>query len=200
MQKILLTLLIFTFILSCKKESKDITDVEKDNKNQNEMVASMDRTMIAMHSNAPVGNNDADYSKMMIEHHKGAVEMAKIELSKGKDLQLRKFAEQVIGDQGKEIDLMQKFVHEATPSSDSQSFVADLNSSMSAMIDNTIKVHNDTDKDFAEQMIPHHRSAVDMAKVYLKYGKNQQLLKLSNDIVRNQNSEIAMLQDWLKKN
>lgn len=49
-------------------------------------------------------------------------------------------------------------------------------------------------------MIPHHQSAVDMAKVYLKYGKEKELLQLSEDIVKTQNAEITQFKDWLNKN
>ena len=37
-----------------------------------------------------------------------------------------------------------------------------------------IKVYEDIDRNFAAQMIPHHQSAVDMAKVYLKYGQEKE--------------------------
>ena len=49
-------------------------------------------------------------------------------------------------------------------------------------------------------MIPHRQSAVDMAKVYLKYGKEKELLQLCKDIVKTQNTEIAELKEWLAKN
>ncbi len=55
--------------------------------------------------------------------------------------------------------------------------------------------------DFALMMIPHHQSAIDMAKAYLASGDNDpELTKLSNDIVAAQEKEIAFLQDWLKRN
>jgi uncharacterized protein (DUF305 family) len=55
--------------------------------------------------------------------------------------------------------------------------------------------------DFALMMIPHHQSAIDMAKAYLTSGENDpELTKLSNDIVAAQEKEIAFLQEWLKKN
>ena len=49
-------------------------------------------------------------------------------------------------------------------------------------------------------MIPHHKSAVEMAEVYLKFGKQPELLKLSKSIVTEQNKEIAELEMWLQKN
>ena len=55
--------------------------------------------------------------------------------------------------------------------------------------------------DFALMMIPHHQSAIDMAKAYLESGDNDpELTKLSNDIIAAQESEIAFLKGWLAKN
>ena len=55
--------------------------------------------------------------------------------------------------------------------------------------------------DFVMMMIPHHQSAIDMAKGYLDSGDNDpELTKLSNDIIAAQETEIAFLQEWLRKN
>lgn len=55
--------------------------------------------------------------------------------------------------------------------------------------------------DFALMMVPHHQSAIDMAKAYLESGeKDPELSKLSNDIIAAQQREIAFLKDWLQKN
>ena len=55
--------------------------------------------------------------------------------------------------------------------------------------------------DFALMMIPHHQSAIDMAKAYLKSGEtDRELTTLSNEIIAAQEKEIAFLKDWLKRN
>jgi uncharacterized protein (DUF305 family) len=46
---------------------------------------------------------DPEFLKMMVPHHEGAVEMAKIELEKGKDPELRKIAQAIIDAQEREI-------------------------------------------------------------------------------------------------
>jgi uncharacterized protein (DUF305 family) len=43
-------------------------------------------------------------------------------------------------------------------------------------------------------MIPHHQSAVDMAKAYLPYAKDQQIKQMAEDIIKTQEAEIK----WLK--
>jgi uncharacterized protein (DUF305 family) len=49
-------------------------------------------------------------------------------------------------------------------------------------------------------MIPHHQGAVDMAKTVLAFGKDAEVRKLAEEIIRAQESEIALMQEWLKKN
>ena len=63
-----------------------------------------------------------------------------------------------------------------------------------------LKFSNDADVDFIRGMIPHHQGAIDMAKVVLQYGKNEQTRKWANDIIREQAREINEMQEWLKAN
>ena len=63
-----------------------------------------------------------------------------------------------------------------------------------------IKFSGDADKDFVRGMIAHHQGAIDMAKIELEYGKDAEIRKLAEGIVKAQESEIKQMQDWLKKN
>lgn len=55
--------------------------------------------------------------------------------------------------------------------------------------------------DFALMMIPHHQSAIDMAKRTLRATtRNPDLEKLANEIVAAQETEIAFLKGLLEKN
>lgn len=56
------------------------------------------------------------------------------------------------------------------------------------------------DVDFVKGMIPHHAGAVDMAKTVLAFGKDPEVRKLAEEIVKAQETEIAFMQGWLKKN
>jgi uncharacterized protein (DUF305 family) len=63
----------------------------------------------------------------------------------------------------------------------------------------TVKPSGDSDRDFVELMLPHHQAAIDMAKSELLHGKDPQTLRLAQEIVTDQQSEIELMQLWLKK-
>lgn len=59
---------------------------------------------------------------------------------------------------------------------------------------------SDPDVAFVRGMIAHHQGAIDMAKVVLQYGKDEQAKKWANDVIREQQREISEMEEWLKKN
>lgn len=55
------------------------------------------------------------------------------------------------------------------------------------------------DIDFTKRLIAHHQAGVDMAKVALAFGKDAEVKKVAEDVVKANQAEIASLQEWLKK-
>ena len=56
------------------------------------------------------GDPDRDFAQMMIPHHQGAIDMARIELESGKDPQLRQMAQKIIEDQEREIATLKEWL------------------------------------------------------------------------------------------
>lgn len=56
-----------------------------------------------------------------------------------------------------------------------------------------IKPTGDVDRDFVEMMIPHHQGGIDMAIAELRYGKNEQLRRVAQEIIVEQQQEIAAM-------
>ena len=73
---------------------------------QREMNASMARMMQNMHGPGYVGQADIDFLAMMIPHHAGAVDMARLVLQHGRDPATRQLAEEIIAGQTIEIESM----------------------------------------------------------------------------------------------
>ncbi len=70
---------------------------------------SMDKMMKDMAAK-PTGNTDKDFVVMMMPHHQGAIDMAKVELHYGKDPMLRKLAADIVKAQEAEIAEMKAWL------------------------------------------------------------------------------------------
>jgi uncharacterized protein (DUF305 family) len=70
-----------------------------------ESTSAMNAMMTRMNV-AATGDTDRDFVAMMIPHHQGAIDMAIAELKYGKNVQLRRIAEEIIVTQRQEIDAM----------------------------------------------------------------------------------------------
>ena len=62
-----------------------------------------------------------------------------------------------------------------------------------------IRYTNDVDVDFVRGMIPHHRGAIEMARIALEHSKDPEIRKLAEDIVKAQDTEIAQMEAFLKR-
>ncbi len=61
------------------------------------------------------------------------------------------------------------------------------------MNDMEIKPTGDIDCDFVAMMWPHHQGAINMAISELRYGKNEQLRRIAQEIIVDQMQEIAAM-------
>jgi uncharacterized protein (DUF305 family) len=52
---------------------------------------------------------------------------------------------------------------------------------------------SDVDQDFISQMIPHHQGAIDMAYAELRYGHNERLRRIAQEIIIGQQAEIMVM-------
>jgi uncharacterized protein (DUF305 family) len=74
------------------------------------------------------------------------------------------------------------------------SFLAENAAAMTKMMDAMhVKPSGDVDKDFVAMMVPHHQGAIDMARAQLRYGHNEQLRRMAQEIIVTQQQEIAAM-------
>ena len=85
--------------------------------------------------------------------------------------------------------------HEAHPqppaASDEAAFLKENVAAMDKMMaDMEARPSGDIDRDFVAIMAPHHQGAIDMAVIELRYGKNETLKRLAQEIIVDQMQEI----------
>ncbi|WP_421028676.1 DUF305 domain-containing protein [Paraburkholderia sp. A1RO-5L] len=79
-------------------------------------------------------------------------------------------------------------------SSDETSFMAENDAAMTRMMDGmSVKPTGDIDRDFVAMMVPHHQGAIDMAQAELRHGHNEQLRRIAQEIVVEQQQEIVAM-------
>lgn len=220
MKNILLISLVLFSILACNdadnSTTKGTTDSTNtvtnndamDHSNMNmdtaslagkDMMSAMSTMMTNMKAMQSTGNPDNDFAALMKAHHLSAVEMAQLELARGTDAELKRIAQKAIDEQQAEIAQLNTFLSGHTAHGGGDAFYKEAMSSMDKMkmdMDHSGSV----DKQFAQMMIPHHQSAIDMANAYIKSGAHEEVLKkIANNIISSQQKEIAELQAWLGK-
>lgn len=73
-------------------------------------------------------------------------------------------------------------------------FLQENDQAMTRMMDGmSIKPSGDVDRDFTAMMIPHHQGAIDMAQAELRYGHNEQLRRIAQEIIVEQQQEITAM-------
>jgi hypothetical protein len=79
-------------------------------------------------------------------------------------------------------------------SSPDAAFLAENASAMTKMMtDMRIPPSGDVDNDFVATMTPHHQGAIAMARAELRYGRNEQLRRMAQEIIVTQQEEIAAM-------
>jgi uncharacterized protein (DUF305 family) len=73
-------------------------------------------------------------------------------------------------------------------------FVDECDAAMTAMM-HAMRVTSagDADADFEHMMVAHHEGAIAMAKAELRYGKNEQLRRLAQEMIITQQQEIVAM-------
>lgn len=178
-----------------------------DESQMSDMLRDYTRSMTRMHDEMMIGMgyNDPDtaFAKGMLGHHRGAVDMAKIELKYGTDEAMRQLAQDIIMAQQAEIDVLNKWLASHPDAAKPKPNTVAMQQAYAKSMENmhgemTLGVSDPVpDMAFARGMLPHHIAAVDMAKVQLEYGTDEEMRQLAQDVIDNQQTEIDVMKNWI---
>jgi uncharacterized protein (DUF305 family) len=169
-------------------------------------------TVYAMTRTQPM-SFDSRFIDMMVPHHQGAVEMARVAQQRAEHPEIAQMAEAIITAQVNEIDQMKAwrlawFGSDETPPMERMPMVPGMGGGhtahggsgtmdMAADVEALRNAPEPFDEAFIEAMIPHHQSAVDAAKAAESRAERAEIKGLAQAIIADQQREIEQMQQWL---
>lgn len=157
------------------------------------------------------GASDFDqmFINMMVPHHQGAVEMARIAQERAEHPEVKEMADAIISGQDEEITLMKNWKQDWYGSSDTPSMsempslhdmpgmgAAGHAMDMQAEVDLLKNAPEPFDLAFIDAMIPHHQSAIDAAIQALNEAQRPEIKDLAQKIIDAQQEEIDRMLAW----
>ena len=158
-----------------------------------------------------IGNNqmmtqiDQHFIEQMIPHHEDAITMAHLATEKAQHQEIKNLAEDIIKTQTAEIEKMQawyKSWYGREVVLIASGFAHGMMMRSGMMGDETdieaLENAKDFDKEFIEQMIPHHQMAIMMSEMLKRSTNRPEMRQLADDIISAQTKEIEQMREWYR--
>jgi uncharacterized protein (DUF305 family) len=140
---------------------------------------------------------EQSFLQQMIQHHRSALEMAKLASDHTKRPELRELGDKIMTSQQQEIDQMTKWLADWYKTSPkevaNQAADKEMKMHMSML---SGKKDSDFDKAFLEMMPKHHHAAVEMAEQAEKKAIHPELKEFAAKIAKDQQQEIKQMKNW----
>jgi uncharacterized protein (DUF305 family) len=152
---------------------------------------------------------DQQFIDMMVPHHEGAVEMARIAQQRAEHPEIRLLADDILRSQDAEISRMRQwrqawYGSSFTPPMSQMPMVAGMADmghagqtvDMAADVERLRGAPGPFDLAFIDAMVPHHQSAIEAARVALQQSARPEIQVLAVDILEAQQREIGQMRAW----
>ena len=141
--------------------------------------------------------SDKAFIDAMVPHHQGAVDMAEVALKNADHEEIRSLAEDIVSAQEAEIEELKAIKQQQFGTSEVPKEMNVQEMEAMGMTDpGELAAKDPFDNAFIDAMIPHHRSAIEMASVALRESDNARIKEIARAIVAAQKKEIAQMQRW----
>jgi uncharacterized protein (DUF305 family) len=137
----------------------------------------------------------------MVPHHQGAVAMAQVALENAEHEEFKELSRNIVSTQQDEIEELKSIKKEEFGTSEvpMEMSSTEMRGMGVMMAPQTLADENPFDEAFIETMIPHHQSAIEMARVAKAESENPRVRELAQNIVSAQKGEIEQMQRWRER-
>lgn len=160
-----------------------------------------------MGSNQMMSQIDSHFIEQMIPHHEDAITMADLALVRAEHPEIKTLANNITKAQSEEIEQMKQwytswFGNEVPNETFSMGHGRGMMMHGGMMGNETdikaLESATPFDKEFIEQMIPHHQMAVMMAQMLLRSTNRPEMKHLAENIISAQTKEINQMREWYR--
>jgi len=142
--------------------------------------------------------SDERFIDAMVPHHQGAIAMAEVAQKNAEHDEIKELSENIVSTQQAEIEELkaikkEEFGTSNVPMEMSQEQMQGMGMMMGPQ---QLANREPFDKAFIDAMIPHHQSAIEMAKVAYEKSKVIEIKELAEGIVEAQTREITQMKWW----
>jgi uncharacterized protein (DUF305 family) len=145
--------------------------------------------------------SDEAFIDAMVPHHQGAIAMAEVALKNAEHEEIKELSRNIVSTQQSEIEELKSIKKEEFGTSNVPMEMSPQQMrGMGMMMDpKRLSKREPFDEAFIDAMIPHHRSAIQMAQVASKKSKIPEIKKLAENILSAQKREIEQMKQWRKQ-
>lgn len=142
--------------------------------------------------------SDKAFIDAMVPHHQGAIAMARVALKNAEHDEIRELSRNIVSTQQSEIEELKSIKKEEFGTSEvPMEMNQEQMRAMGMMMDPQALAEEDPfDRAFIDAMIPHHQSAIVMAKVANRESENPRIKELAGNIMSTQKREIEQMRRW----
>jgi uncharacterized protein (DUF305 family) len=145
--------------------------------------------------------SDERFIDAMVPHHQGAIEMAEVALDNAEHEEIKELSQSIVSTQQAEIEELKSIKQEEFGTSQvPMEMSKEQMRGMGIMMNpQHLAQSKPFDEAFIDAMIPHHQSAIYMAKVANRESENSRIKELAGNIVSAQKQEIEQMKQWRRE-
>jgi uncharacterized protein (DUF305 family) len=142
--------------------------------------------------------SDMAFIDAMVPHHQGAIEMSRVALGNAEHKEIQELSRNIVSTQQSEIEELKSIKKEefGTSSVPMEMSMEQMRGMGMMMDPQRLAKRELFDKAFIDAMIPHHQSAIEMARVADEKSENQRIKDLAGNIASAQKREIEQMRRW----
>ena len=146
---------------------------------------------------------DGAFVTEMVAHHESAIEMAEIAEQQAEHPEVESLARSIIDSQTEEIETLES-IHERLfdePIEDGDHGTLGLDEEAMGMHGSMAELEDAKpfDREFIDMMIPHHQGAIEMARIEIERGTDDETKRVAQEIIEAQSAEIEEMNTWRSK-